>query len=217
MLIIIMGILFFLMGIILMTLTAMFPVLRLIYLDWFAMFFMAVPYIFVTYRVWVTKSWKQVDRLPTWKHLINYMRRDNQIVPITGDRAYPGESFLDVPELGLIEFLGKDCVYQWGDKKVLWGLENVNFTPDPRYFNFTHLLYELGMKDSEDVANVLRGADLELMGTVYLNMLKYDKENGVNKLVTELKEYDGKKVDFKKDYEGKKKEMDKFFNKRFGT
>jgi len=215
MLIIIMGVLFFVMGFVLMILTGMFPILRLVYLDWFAMFFMMIPYIFTVYRIYVTKAWKQVDRLPTWKHLINYLRRDNEVVPITGERAYPGESFLDVPKLGLVEFLGKDTVYQWGDKKVLWGLENVNFTPDPRYFNLTHLFFTLGMQDSNDVSEVLSGNNLELMGRVYLNMLDYDKEHGVNKLVTELKEYDGKNIDFKKDYTEKEIEMNKFFNKRF--
>jgi len=134
--------------------------------------------------------------MPKWKHLINYRRRDNEIVPIYGDRAYPGESFLDVPQLGLIEFLGKDCFYTWGDKKVLDGLENINFTPDPRYYNLTHLFYELGFTDSVDVSNVLNGRDLELMGRIYLNMEKYDNKHGVKKLVKDLQEYDGKVVDF---------------------
>jgi hypothetical protein len=124
------------------------------------------------------------------------MRRDNEIIPLVGERAYPGESFLDVKELGLVEYLGKDCYYNWGDKKIVWGLENINFTPDPRYFNFTHMLYSIGFTDSEDVKKVLKGEDLELMGKVYLKMQEYDGEHGGAKLVEDMKEYDGKVVKF---------------------
>jgi len=155
------------------------------------------PSIFLLYRIWVSRSWKQTDWLPKWQHLINYLRRDNEVIPITGERAYPGESFLDVEGLGLIEFLGKDCYYNWGDKKVIWGLENINFTPDPRYFNLTHLLWELGFTDNVDVANVLNGNDLELMGRVYLRMQDYDDNHGANRLVKDLKDYSGKAVSFK--------------------
>jgi len=174
------------------------PIFRMVFFQWFGMLFMGVAVIFVFYRIYATRSWKQVDNIPKWKHLINYRRRDNEIVPIYGDRAYPGESFLDVQQLGLIEFLGKDCFYTWGDKKVLDGLENINFTPDPRYYNLTHLFYELGFTDSLDVSNVLNGRDLELMGRIYLNMNSYDNSHGVNKLIKDLKEYDGKTVKFKK-------------------
>lgn len=119
------------------------------------------------------------------------------MMPIFGDRAYPGESFLDVPDLGLIEFLGKDCYYNWGDKKILFGLENINYSPDIRYSNLCHILWELGFKNSADVKKVLTGEDLFLMGKVYLNMVKNDGDHGAAKFVKDLKKYDGKKVDFK--------------------
>lgn len=185
------------LGFIFFYLSEIMPIFRIVFFQWFGMLFMGVATIFVFYRIYNTRSWKQVDSLPKWKHLINYRRRDNEIVPIYGDRAYPGESFLDVPKLGLIEFLGKDCFYTWGDKKVLDGLENINFTPDPRYYNLTHLFYELGFTDSVDVSNVLMGHDLELMGRIYLKMLDYDNSHGVNKLMKDLKEYDGREIVFK--------------------
>lgn len=154
------------------------------------------PWIVTLHRIHASNTWKHVDKTPLWKHLIDYMRRDNEIIPIEGERTYPGESFLDVKQLGLIEYLGKDCFYNWGDKKVMWGLENINYSPDPRYFNFTHLLYTIGFSDSDDVTNVLNGTDLELMGKVYLKMQEYDGEHGVGKLMGEMEEYDKKVVDF---------------------
>jgi len=168
----------------------------MVYLDWIAIIIMIIPWGFTLYRIKVTRCWYLVDKIPIWKHLINYLRRDNEVIPVVGERAYPGESFIDVEKLGLIEFLGKDCVYQWGDKKIVWGLENINFTPDPRYFNFTHLLYELGFTDTNDVINVLRGDDLELMGKVYINMMNYDDNHGANRLIDEMEEYDKEVITF---------------------
>ena len=191
MFIVVIGIIFYVMAFLLFMLTYMFPIFRMVYLDWIAMGIMIIPWVITLYRIYITKSWLQVDKQPIRKHLINYIRRDNEVIPVLGERAYPGESFIDVPNLGLIEFLGKDCVFHMGDKKIVWGLENINFTPDPRYFNLTHLFYEIGFRDTNDIINVLNGDDLELMGKVYINMMGYDEEHGVNRLITELKEYSG--------------------------
>jgi hypothetical protein len=155
---------------------------------------------------------KHADRPKKWKHLINYLRRDNTVVPIEGVRAYPGESFIDVKGLGLIEFLGKDCFYTWGDKKIIWGLENINYSPDPRYFNLNHLLWEIGFTDSVDIYNVLNGLDIELMGRVYMKMNEYDNTHGITKLVTEMKEYKGQPVKFKPS-EDVHKNIDNMLNK----
>jgi len=171
------------------------PQYQAIGLDWIAFFLMMIPWVIVLWRLIVTKSWYQADRIPAWKTLINYLRRDAEVIPIVGERAYSGESFLDVPYLGIMEFLGKDCVYTWGDKKVIWGLENINFSPDPRYWNLTHLLRKLGFHNSDDVKRVLKGDDLELMGKIYLNMLN-DGLHGADLLVDEMQNYDGKVVDF---------------------
>ena len=178
-------------------LTSMFPIFRLVYFDWFAVIVAFIPYVICIYRMGATRCFQQADKIPKWKHLINYLRRDNEVIPLIGSRAYPGESFIDIPQLGLMEFLGKDTVYNWGDKKVVWGLENVNFTPDPRYFNLTHLLWELGFSNSQDVSNVYLGKDMVLMGEVYIKMNEMDGQWGAKKFVKELGEYDGKVVEFK--------------------
>ena len=188
---------FIVLGFTFFYLSEVMPIFRMVFFQWFALIFFVAATVFIFYRIYVSRSWKQVDNNPRWRHLINYRRRDNEIVPIYGDRAYPGESFLDVPKLGLIEFLGKDCFYNWGDKKVLDGLENINFTTDPRYYNLTHLFYEIGFTDSVDISNVLNGHDLELMGRVFLKMQEYDNNHGAKKLVKELKDYGGKTISFK--------------------
>jgi len=197
MMIIIVPIIFMLLGFVFLYLAEIMPTLDRLLFPWFGLLFSSSSSIFLLYRMYVSKTLKHSDKCSTWKHLINYLRRDNDVVPIYGKRAYPGESFIDVEGLGLVEFLGKDCYYTWGDKKIIWGLENINFTPDPRYFNLTHLLWELGFTDSVDVYNVLNGLDLELMGRVNLKMQEYDESHGVKRLVKDLQVYDGKPVNFK--------------------
>ena len=69
------------------------------------------------------------------------------------------------------------------EKKIRFGLENINYTPDPRYWNMTRCLYQMGFDDSDDLRNVLNipamNADtetakktyyLERMGIIYWNM-----------------------------------------------
>jgi len=183
-------------GICLYVMGDMFPQLQK--MQYISLCLLVLPWILTLYRIYITRTWYHVNKLPIWKHLINYMRRDNEIIPIVGNRAFPGESFIDVPKLGLIEFLGKDCVYTWGDKKVLWGLENVNFTPDARYSNLCGVMFQLGMQNTNDMLDVFNGRNLELMGNVYLKMLQNNKR-GADKLIEEFKTYEGKYIDFKKE------------------
>jgi len=159
-------------------------------------FVTTTPWILTTYRIMVSKTYKRVEKTPKWKHLIDYHRRDNVSVDLYGTRAYPGESFIDVPDLGLVEFLGKDCYYNKGDKTILYGLENINYTPDIRYSNLTHILWELGFINSDEVKNVLSGNDLKKMGEVAYKIIDYDANHGPQKLTEELQNYDGKKRNF---------------------
>jgi hypothetical protein len=196
MFLIIMTIVFYAMGGVFVILPLVLPDPRMMLLSYMGMFMLCVPNILVWQRISASATYRHVEKLPKWKHLIDYLRRDNHIVSILGNRAYAGESFLDVPKLGLIEFLGKDCYYSWGDKKVLFGLENINYSPDIRYSNLCHILWELGFRNSDDVRKVLTGEDLFLMGKVYQSMLMYDGCHGAGRLVNDMISYSGKTVSF---------------------
>ena len=184
-------------GIMLFYIAKVMPMFQIIYLDWIGLFFMFVPFLIVMYFLITEDMYLWVETISKWKHRIAYMRRDNRVIPMTGTRIYASESFLSNSNLGLIEFLGKDCVLNWGKKKIVWALENLNYTPDPRYAGFCYMLYELGFSDPQDVVNVLNGEDLELMAKVWLNMQLWDSGHGVKKLVYDLKNYKGENFDFK--------------------
>lgn len=176
----------------------MLPDPRMWFFTILGMLLLTTPNILLWRRIYVSRTYKNIEICPKWKHLIEYNRRDNETVSIYGERAFPGESFLDVPGLGLIEFLGKDCFYTKGDKKYLMGLENISYSPDIRYSNLCHVLWKLGFRDTDDIREVLRGNDLLLMGKVYLAMEQYENGHGASKLVQDLKNYEGKTITFKK-------------------
>jgi len=150
----------------------------------------------------------QYDTTPPGTAIINYIRRDGIIAPLLGKRVFPGESFLDVPKLGIIEDLGTDTVFLWGRKKVRFGLENINYTPDPRYMNMCKELYELGFDDTDDLQNILnipymdneremekKVFYLERMGHIYWNMTHREPRGG-KKLVEIFKKPREKNVTF---------------------
>jgi hypothetical protein len=137
----------------------------------------------------------QYDTIPAGTAIINYIRRDGIIAPQLGKRIFSGESFLDVPRLGLVEDIGVDTVFLWGRKKVRFGLENINYTPDPRYWNMCKELYRLGFDDTEDLYNIMniplmdsklekakKVYYLERMGEIYWNMT-HGSPHGVKRLM----------------------------------
>ena len=173
------------------------PFIAMLGMDFVGVFMMFVPVIICFIQVSRTRTTLQFDP-PSggMTAIINYIRRDGNIIPLVGNRVYSGESFLDIPRMGLIEDLGKDTVFNWGIRRTRLGLENINYTPDPRYFNLTAEFYRLGFDNSDDLWNVLNVSSisdkdmkayyLEYMGRVYQNMLVKPKRGG-QRLVSELK------------------------------
>jgi len=131
------------------------PVFRLFFFDWIALIILIVPTIMLIYVIYRNKLIWNLEELQKDKLLIWFLRRDGSIVPVLGTRAYPGESFIDVPKLGLIHDLGKGSVYRIGKNPVRFALENVNHTPNPSYANFTNWLYDLGFNNLDEVQSTI--------------------------------------------------------------
>lgn len=182
--------------------TKLLPLMLWLGMDYVGVFMMFVPLIIVFVQLSRTRTGISFDPPAGMQSIINYIRRDGTIIPLIAKRVYPGESFLQIPHLGLIEDLGKDTVFNWGVRRVRLGLENISYTPDPRFFNLTSELYRLGFDNSDDLWSVLNVASiedketrayyLEYMGKVYQNML-HPPERGVKRLVKELQSHKPKK------------------------
>jgi hypothetical protein len=191
----------FIGGFMLWMMSQFIPILRLMAMDWVGWFMAIGAIIILMFIFGVSQVGLQYDTIPAGSAIINYIRRDGIIAPLLGKRVFPGESFLDVPRLGIIEDLGKDTVLLWGRKKIRFGIENINYTPDPRYFNLCKELYELGIDDSDELSLImnipemnyntpetrkLKSLYLIRMAEVYWNM-KHRETRGGKKLVEMFK------------------------------
>jgi hypothetical protein len=131
--------------------------LMIITFETLGLIMLIIPAILLLYGVYRNHLIWNLEELPKNKLLIWFLRRDGSIVPVLGSRAYPGESFIDVPKLGLIHDLGKGSVYRIGKNPVRFALENVNHTPNPAYANFTNWLYNIGFNSLSEIKNTIKG------------------------------------------------------------
>jgi hypothetical protein len=195
-------------GVLLWIMSKIIPFLTVISMDWVAIFMMCGAIFMLFFCFGISATGLQYDTIPPGTAVINYIRRDGLIAPLLGKRIFSGESFLDVPKLGLIEDLGTDTVFLWGRKKVRFGLENLNYTPDPRYWNMTRELYNLGFDDLDDLYNVMNIPNmnneqdkakkvyyLERMGNIYWNMM-HQQPHGGERIVNSFKKKRSKNVSF---------------------
>ena len=200
--------LLFIGGVLLWMMSKMIPFLGLILMDWVGIFMMTGSMFILFFCFGISGTGLQYDTIPSGTAIINYIRRDGIIVPLLGKRVFSGESFLDVQRLGIIEDVGKDTVFLWGRKKVRFGLENINYTPDPRYFNLCRELYHLGFDDTDDLYNILNIPNmdntkerakkvyyLERMGQIYWNMT-HSQPRGADRLMDMLRKKRKKYVSF---------------------
>ena len=186
--------LWMLFGFFIFMLSEILPVTRLIMLHWIGVCLMFITPVMYIYHLKLTNTYRLFNKVGKQNALIPFLRRDGVVIPVLGSRVYSGESFLDVPGLGLIEDLGKGTVYSWGDKKVRFCLENISYTPDPKYMNLCAEYARLGFNNSDDVYRALIGDDLELMASSYLMMVDGKPVRGAKRLVDEIVANKGGKV-----------------------
>jgi hypothetical protein len=117
----------------------------------------ALPTFILVYLLVSKRLIKLLDKVPPGKLLLLFIRRDGEIIPTYGTRPYAGESFIDVPKLGLLHDLGKGSVCRWGMNNVRFCLENVNHTPNPSYVNYTTFLHTLGFNNLKEVQLCIQG------------------------------------------------------------
>lgn len=195
-------------GILLFMFAKMIPLLGFMMMDWVAIFMMCGAMFILFFCFGISQTGLQYDTIPAGSAIINYIRRDGIIAPLLGKRIFPGESFLDVPKLGIIEDVGTDTVLLWGRKKVRFGLENINYTPDPRYWNVCRELYLMGFDDTDDLYNIMNIPNmdnkterakkvyyLERMANIYWNMT-HQEPKGTERLIEVFKKKRGKNIEF---------------------
>jgi hypothetical protein len=176
-------------GMFLYVLTKILPILNMVFFDWFAIGLLVFPAIFMVYTLSSKRVLWFLEKIPKDKILVFFIRRNGDLVPVLGSRAYPGESFIDVPKLGLLHDIGN--VQRFGVNNVQFALENLNHTADPTYANFNRWLYEIGFNNIAEVKATLSGEFKEKQDKVEPKIS--DKEN-VDVLVDSLKSLPDKEL-----------------------
>ena len=199
------SVMLFVVGAFLFILARLNPFFAFILMDWIGLFAMVGSLMILLIAFPFSESGMLYDTIPAGSAMIPFIRRDGIIAPVLGKRVFSGESFLDVPKLGLIEDLGAGTVLLWGRKKIRFGLENISYTPDMRYANLCATLRQLGFDDSEDlkmILNIKEIKDLDVkayylsrMAEVNWNM-DHAPSRGAKRLVESFQQYKGPKVNF---------------------
>jgi hypothetical protein len=186
------------------------PFLSLFFFDWMGVAMMLMGVFMLLFMFGPSETGLLYDNIPSGTAVVPFIRRDGIIRPLLFKRIFSGESFLENSRVGLIEDIGKGTVFLWGKKKIRFGLENLNYTPDPHHWPLTKQLYEMGFDDNEDLWNVLHIPDmdpvkdktlkafyLERMAVIYWNMTHEEYRAG-KRLVHEFEKKPFKRISFKK-------------------
>lgn len=177
------------------------PRFKLLYLDFMALFVMAVPWVLDIYTMKKEDTFIQTDRIPKWKTIIDFIDRNRDVHSVIADRPYHAMSFLECRGLGLLENKGKDSVLKKGSKKYVLALENCEHTPDPDNMLASEILWELGIRDSYTLKKLLLGqfldaGDYKIMGQVLVQLKTYHLRHGGYKLIREWESSDSKNIEF---------------------
>ena len=188
----------FIGGVLLWFMCKIIPFLTMVSMDFVAIFMMGGAIFILLFVFGISQTGSLYDTNPPGTSVVPFIRRDGHIVPLLFKRIFSGESFLEHPKVGLIEDIGKGTVFLWGRKKIRFGLENINYTSDPRHWSLTRELYSLGIDDTDDLyylKNIpsidtkkypgLKEFYLIRMAEVYWNM-KHRPDRGAKKLVEDI-------------------------------
>jgi hypothetical protein len=124
-------------------------------------------------RIKMSGASKRFDGTPHNKGLFDFIYRDGDIRDVYGDRI-PGLGLFRIFKLGLIFDAGREpkpgSVYNIPGKKIRFALQDINFTPNPKFAGFYTYLNELGFNNMTEVNDVLNGYNPELMVKIWNKM-----------------------------------------------
>lgn len=158
------------------------------YIGGFFIMLCAIVGIFI--RIRMSGCNKRFDKLPKGQGLFNFLYRDGNSLDIYGKRI-PGLGFFNIPKLGMLVDTGRNpqpgSVYNFGDKKIRFALQDINYSNNPKFSSFYSYLVDLGFNNMSEVQDVLNGFNAELMVQVWHNiLLKGKPQTAGDKLVEQI-------------------------------
>lgn len=153
--------------------------------------FLIITIIAILFRVSQTGCSKRFDKLPKGKGLFNFLYRDGTSTDIIGMRRV-GLGIFDVPEHGVIIDIGRlpnpGSVYRFGGKNIRFALQDINFTPNPKFTTIYSFFTELGINNADELYDVLNGYNPELIIKVWNRLCYYSYPDATDKIVQNIQD-----------------------------
>lgn len=160
-------------------------------LGWFLMGFiiMFIALIGIFFRIKMTGVGLRFDKPPKGQSIFNFMYRDGSSMDLHGKRR-PGLGIFDLPQLGVVVDVGRlptpGSVYRFGGKPIRYALQDIGYTPNPKFTTIYSFLSALGFNNMEDVQDVFKGRNPELMVKVWNKLVEYEPQTPEDKIVDNI-------------------------------
>lgn len=149
------------------------PMMSSMYIDSFgALICWLAPMMLVVWRLKAGQCYDYFKQPVKNKPLFEFLYRVGDKRTVHGDRL-PGTGYSTVPKLGMIQEIGVpgEGVFRQGDKPVQQVLQDVAHTPNPKWYNFTYWVNQLGIANLDELAQVWDGFNPELMAKVWNRLM----------------------------------------------
>lgn len=148
------------------------PLMSSMYIDTIgALIMWLVPMFLVIYRLKTGLCYDYFKPPVKNRPLFEFLYRVGDKRTVYGARL-PGTEFSTVPKLGIIQEIGVpgEGVFRQGDKPVQQVLQDIAHTPNPKWFNYTYWLNQMGITNLKELAQIWDGYNPELMIKVWNRM-----------------------------------------------
>ena len=159
--------------------------------------FITLPIIMLI-RVKSTGCGKRYDVTPKGKGLFDFIYRDGDIREVYGDRI-PGLGLFRIFLLGVLFDTGREpkpgSTYNIPGKKIRFALQDINFTPNPKFPGFYTYLTNLGFNNMTEFTDVMNGYNPEQMVKVWNALVNQELKQPEDYIVERAKTMSKKDIE----------------------
>ena len=157
--------------------------------------FIALIGIFV--RIKTSGCGKRFDKIPRTHGVFNFIYRDGLSGDFIGERR-PGMGIFDLPGHGVIVDVGRlpspGSVYDFGDKKIRLALQDINFTPNPKFTSIYSFFSYLGFNNMEELQDTLNGYNPSLTVKVWNKLVRHRPKDLEERVFDNIIQMDAKEL-----------------------
>ena len=177
-------------------------------LSWIVMLMVIIG---IFFRIKSSGCSKRFDKIPRGKGIFNFIYRDGLSLDLLGMRR-PGLGIFDLPQHGVVVDIGRKpepgSVYRFGDKNIRFALQDINYTPNPKFTSIYSFFSTLGFNTMEELQDVLNGYNPALMAKVWHKLVLYTPPTPEDRIVANIQDMEQKELtSANKDWNAKPKKI----------